>query len=141
MEFPFEHPVVLNYAARKALASDPAVADVMREEKFSIDTIPKDWFTASEVHLGSKNQTDLVVMGRSISLGPYSAGFWVLRRTAQGYRLVLATRAHDLALLDEKTHGLRDIETGLSTLSGGHSEKFKFDGQFYQNTSKPQASH
>ncbi|HZV87323.1 MAG TPA: hypothetical protein VFF95_07250 [Candidatus Binatus sp.] len=113
MEFPFEHPVVLNYDARKALASDPAVADVMRDEQLSVDTIPKGWFTASEVHLGSKNQTDLVVMGRGISLGPYSAGFWVLGQTAKGYDLVLATQAHHLALLDTRTNGLRDIETGL----------------------------
>jgi hypothetical protein len=110
----------------------------MRDEQLSVDTIPKGWFTASEVHLGSKNQTDLVVMGRGISLGPYSAGFWVLGQTAKGYDLVLATQAHHLALLDTRTNGLRDIETGLSTLNGSYADRFKFDGQRYQKTPQPQ---
>src|SRR5262249_13199096 len=63
MEFPPEHSAPLSEAAKKALASDPAVADVMRDEGISIDTIPKNWFTASVVHLGPRTRSDLVVMG------------------------------------------------------------------------------
>jgi len=54
-------------------------------------------------------------MGLGISLGPFSAGFWVLRQTPQGYETVLAVDTHDLTLLDTITNGLRDIETGLPT--------------------------
>jgi hypothetical protein len=130
MEFSFEHPVALNDAAKKAIASDPDVADVMRDEKLSVDTIPENWFTASEVHLEIHDQPDLVVMGLGISLGPYTARFWVLRHLQQGYQVVLATDAHDLTLLNTRTNGLRDIETSVKT----EREKFKFDGGRYQKS-------
>lgn len=132
MEFPFDHPVPLNRAANKALASDQSIADVLKDDHLSIETMPPDWFTASEVHLGAQDKADLVVMGAKISLGPYSAGFWVLRQGPEGYEIVLATHAHDLALLDTRTNGLRDIETGLPTLGKSYSEKYRFDGHRYQ---------
>jgi len=131
MEFPFEQPVVLSEAAKKALATDRGIADVMKDDHLSIESIPKDWFTASEVHLGPKSETDLVVMGIGISLGTYSAGFWILRQTLQGYEIVLAVDTHDLALLGTSTNGLRDIETGLST---GGSNTSRFDGHRYQES-------
>jgi hypothetical protein len=134
MEFPFEQPVPLSGAAKKALANDPAVADVMRDDQLSIDTIPKDWFTASEVHLGPKSETDLVVRGMGISLGPYSAGFWILRQTPQGYEIVLAVHTHSLALLDSSTNGFRDIETVLPTGGQSYLDKYSFDGHRYQKS-------
>ena len=115
IEFPFEQPVLVSEAAKKAISSDRAIANVMKDGQLSIERIPKNWFTASQVHLGSKSETDLVVMGTGISLGPYSAGFWILRQIPQGYEIVLAVNTHDLALLDTRTNGLRDIETGLPT--------------------------
>jgi len=141
MEFPFDRPVALNEAAKKALATDRSIADVMKDEQISIETIPKDWFTASEVHLGPKGETDLVVMGLGISLGPYSAGFWVLRPTAQGYEIVMATDTHDLTLLDTSTNGLQDIETGLPTGGQRYSDTYRFDGRAYQkNLPNPASS-
>jgi hypothetical protein len=132
MEFPFEQSVPLSEAAKKALATDSGIADVMKDDQLSIGSIPKDWFTASEVHLGPKSETDLVVMGLRISLGPYSAGFWILRQTPQGYEIVLAVHTHNLALLDSSTNGFRDIETGLPTLGQSHSDIYRFDGHRYQ---------
>jgi hypothetical protein len=141
MEFPFDRPVALGEAAKKALASDRSIADVMKDDQLSVDTIPKDWFTASEVHLGPKSETDLVVMGLGISLGPYSAGFWVLRQTPQGFEIVMATDTHDLTLLDTSTNGLRDIETGLPTGGQRYSDTYRFDGRAYQkNLPKPASS-
>lgn len=134
MEFPFEHPVPLNDAAKKALASDRAIADVMKDDGLSVDTIPKNWFTAAEVRLGPPGQTDLVVMGTGISVGPYSTGFWVLRQTKGGYEAVLSTDAHDLALLHTSTHGFRDIETGLTAGGKRYKEIFKFNGRRYQTS-------
>jgi hypothetical protein len=132
MEFPFERPVLLGEAAKKALATDRGIADVMKDEHLSIESIPKDWFTASEVHLGPKSETDLVVMGLGISLGPYNAGFWILRQTTDGCEIVLAVNTHDLALLDTSTNGLRDIETGLPTGGQRYSDIYRFDGHRYQ---------
>jgi TonB family protein len=140
MEFPFERPVTLSEAAKKALATDRGIADVMKDDQLSIETIPKDWFTASEVHLGPKSETHLVVMGLGISLGPYSAGFWILRQTPQGYEIVMATDTHDLTLLDTSTNGLRDIETGLPTGGQRYSDIYRFDGHRYQKSSPMQES-
>lgn len=134
MEFPFERPVALSEAAKKALATDRGIADVMKDDQLSVEAIPKDWFRASEVHLGPKSETDLVVMGLGISLGPYSAGFWILRQTPQGYEIVMATDTHDLTLLDSSTNGLRDIETGLPTGGQRYSDIYRFDGQRYQKS-------
>ncbi len=134
MEFPFEQPVPLSEAAKKAIATDRGIADVMKDDQLSIESIPKDWFTASEVHLGPKSETDLVVMGIGISLGPYSAGFWILRQTPQGYEIVLAVDTHDLALLDTSTNGLRDIEAGLPTGGQRYSNIYRFDGHRYQES-------
>jgi hypothetical protein len=132
MEFPFEQPVPLSESAKKALATDQGIAEVMKDDQLSIESIPKGWFTASEVHLGPKSETDLVVMGLGISLGPYSAGFWILRQTPQGYEIVLAVHTHNLALLDSSTNGFRDIETGLATGGESYIDKYRFDGHRYQ---------
>jgi len=132
MEFPFERPVPLGEAAKKALATDRGIADVIKDEHLSIESIPKDWFTASEVHLGPKSETDLVVMGLGISQGPNNAGFWILRQTTDGYEMVLAVDKHDLTLLDTSTNGLRDIETGLPTGGQRYSDIYRFDGHRYQ---------
>jgi len=141
MEFPFDRPVALGEAAKKALVTDRSIADAMKDDQLSIETIPKDWFTASEVHLGPKGETDLVVMGLGISLGPYIAGFWVLRQTPQGYEIVMATDTHDLTLLDTSTNGLRDIETGLPTGGQRYSDTYRFDGRAYQkNLPNPASS-
>ena len=40
MEFPFEKPVTLSEAAKKTLATDRSIADVMRDEQLSIAGIP-----------------------------------------------------------------------------------------------------
>lgn len=141
MEFPFKQPVALNEAARRTLAADKSIADVMKDERLSIETIPEDWFQASEVHLGPRGETDLVVMGKGVPTGRYSAAFWILRPTPKGYEIVLAIHTHDLTLLKNKTHGLRDIAVGesyaaagerLSTGGGRDSDTYKFDGQHYQ---------
>jgi hypothetical protein len=71
-------------------------------------------------------------MGLGISLGPYNAGFWVLRPTPQGYETVLAVNTHDLGLLDSSTNEFRDIETNLPTLNQSYSDTYKFDGHRYQ---------
>ena len=136
MEFPFEKPATLSEAAKRALATDRSIADVMRDEQLSIATIPPNWFQASELHLGPKNETDLLVMGLGISLGPYSAGFWILRPTPHGYKIVLSTHTHDLTLLKSKTNGFRDIETGLPTGGKRYSDRYRFDGHQYQKSSR-----
>lgn len=58
----FDHPVPLDESAKKALASEQSIADVPRDQKLSVESIPEDWFTTSEVHLSSPAEADLVVI-------------------------------------------------------------------------------
>lgn len=128
----FEHPVPLNESAKKALASEQGIADVLKDEKLSVETMPEDWFTASEVHLSNPAEVDLVVMGNHIARGAYTSAFWVLRKSPEGYRVVFRNDAHDLQLLDTKTSGLRNILTDVITLRYGSTAEYAFDGTTYK---------
>src|ERR1700719_4759479 len=77
----FDHPVPLNRSAKDALASEQSIADVLKDEKLTVDEMPEDWFTASEVHLSRPSEGDLVVMGNHVARGPYTSAFWVLRKS------------------------------------------------------------
>jgi hypothetical protein len=134
MDSPFEKPAALNDTAKKALATDRNVARALKDGQLSTENIPKEWFLASEVHLGPKSETDLLVLGLGTSRGPNRAGFWILRPTAQGYEITLATVAHDLTILDSSTNGLRDIQAGFLAGTRTHSDKYEFDGQLYQKS-------
>jgi len=112
----FDHPVPLDESAKKALASEQSIADVPRDQKLSVESIPADWFTASEVHLSSPAEADLVVMGAHFARGAYTSTFWVLRKLQGGYRVVLRDNAHDVELPKTRTNGLRSIRSVIVTL-------------------------
>jgi hypothetical protein len=128
----FEHPVPLNEAAKKALAGEKSIADALRDEKLSVETMPEDWFTASEVHLSGSTEVDLVVMGARLARGAYTSTFWVLRKSAHGYRVVLRDNAHDLELQKARTNGLHNILTAIITLRYGSTAEYEFDGNKYR---------
>jgi len=134
MDSPFEKPFTLSDIAKKALATDRNIARALKDSQLSLENIPKDWFLASEVHLGPKSETDLLVVGLGISQGPNRAGFWILRPTAQGYEISLATIAHDLTILETRTNRLRDIETHFLATAQTQGRKYEFDGQLYQKS-------
>jgi hypothetical protein len=138
----FEHPVPLNESAKKALASEQSVADVLRDEKLSVETMPDDWFTASEVHLSNLAEADLVVMGAHFARGAYTSTFWVLRKLPGGYRVVLRDNAHDIELEKTRTNGLCNIRSVIVTLRYGTTAEYEFDGKTYRiakRTSQPNA--
>jgi hypothetical protein len=132
IESPFTKPVTLSQAAMKTLVADRTIATAMKDGQVTIESIPKDWFRATEVQLGPKGESDLLVMGLGILSSRNRAGFWILRPTAQGYEIALATEAHDLSILESTTNGLRDLETGLVARTQGHSDIYQFDGQLYE---------
>jgi hypothetical protein len=132
----FEHSVPLNESAKKALASEQSITDVLREEKLAVENIPEDWFTASEVHLSSTAEVDLVIMGTHFARGAYTSTFWVLRKSAHGYAVVLRDSAHDLTLQETTSHGLRNILTDIVTLRYGSTAEYEFDGDTYRITKR-----
>jgi hypothetical protein len=135
VEFDFEHPVPVNQAAKEALAASPRIVHELKQKHVQPKDLPDEWFTASRVHLGADGESGLVVMGVDGLLGANITSFWVLRRTANGYDLVLDTIAAGLEFSAEKTNGLRNIETfipGGAAYVG--SDEFQFDGRRYQAT-------
>src|SRR5882762_7595310 len=106
----------LDESAKKALASEQSIADVLRDQKLSVESIPEDWFTTSEVHLSSPAEADLVVMGTHFARGAYTSTFWVLRKLQGGYRVVLRDNAHDVELQKTRTNGLRSIRSVIVAL-------------------------
>jgi hypothetical protein len=128
VEFAFEHPLALNEAAKKALATSPALADDLKRKNLAPKDLPDGWFTASRIHLGV-GVAGLVVMGPIANNAP----FWVLRQTASGYDLVLDTTGSDLKLLKTRTNGLRDIKaSALVGVAHWGSLEFQFDGHNYR---------
>jgi hypothetical protein len=128
----FERPVTLSTEARAALAGERSIADVLKDEGLKAETMPKDWFMASEVHLSSLDEADLVVMGDKIARGPYTSTFWVLRHSPTGYKVIFRADAHSLELLTNRTNGLRDISITIVNLHGEYSAEYGFDGNTYK---------
>jgi hypothetical protein len=128
----FEHPVQLNESAMKALAREKNFADLLIAEKLEADVEPEKWFTASEIHLSSPAETDLIVMGTHLARGAYTSAFWVLRKSPDGYRVVFRDDAHDLQLQETRTNGFRNILAAVPTLRYVSTAEYAFDGTTYK---------
>lgn len=127
-----ERPVTLSGEARAALASERSIADVLKDDGLTSETMPTDWFMASEVHLSSPDEADLVVVGDKIARGAYTTGFWVLRHASAGYKVIFRIDAQDLELLGTRTNGLCDISISIVNLHGEYSAEYGFDGSTYR---------
>jgi hypothetical protein len=138
------HPVDLPEKALPVLRRSRAVLECL-EEDHSIEDIPANWFVASVVHLGGPKEIDLVVQARDLTANytdrptpnaclyyTKSMPFWVLRKTSNGYVLVLEANALVLRVLDSRSNGFRDIETSLVDLAGQTKFTFKFNGRHYK---------
>lgn len=131
-EFDVEHPVLLDEAAKEALATSPRLADDLKQKHLEPNDLPDRWFTASRVHLGG-GQVALIVMGVDGLLGANIAPFWVLRKNAVGYNLVLDTIGLQLEVLKTRTNGISDIKaSALTGVAYWGSLDYEFDGRVYQ---------
>jgi len=131
-EINFDRPAHLNAAAKKVLATQEIVADELDSNHLTVESMPDAWFSASEIHLGGKNEVDLVVMGIDRLMGADIDSFWVLRQTPKGYDVVLSTVALDLNIVNSRTNGLRDVQASAVVRGYGVTDKFQFDGHSYQ---------
>lgn len=91
-----------------------------------------DWFSASEIHLGSPDEADLIVIGTGPLLGPNGALFLVFRRTIAGYQLIFNERAQVFSVLDSTSNGSRDISVMPEVQGSTLSVVYRFNGQDYQ---------
>jgi len=131
------HPVPLPESVLQILRNDRHVSLAMKGNDIPPDRLPpKEWFAASEIHLGRPVERDLVVMGVNGLRGANVNTFWVFRKTAERYELVLHVAVHDLKALESKSNGYRDIQTWSSTAVTHTTLLFKFDGRQYQLAEK-----
>lgn len=128
----FENSVPLSLEAKRALATDESIVAALREEGFSAETIPANWFTAAVVHLADPKRDDLVVMGNEIGRGAYTSMFLILSASEPGYRIVFRTDAHDLEILPGRSKGLCNLLTAVVTLRYNSTDEYRFDGKRYK---------
>lgn len=129
---PFDHPVSLNREVRLALAKDQGIADRLKDGETAAEDMPGEWFEIAEIHLGDAEQPDLLVKGVDGFLGASVAPFWVLRRTAHGYHVVLSTGGLGLQIMATRRNGLKVIRTGVATAAVYSQSDFAFDGHKYR---------
>jgi len=143
---PIVRPVTLSRAALDALSRDERVVSCLEGESLKVKELPANWFVASEIHLDGPNETDLVVLPggplpdtpageispNACLVGANTAQMWVLRKTQDGFKLVLSQIALGMTVLTTRTNGLRDVQVGA--VVGGYADSidYKFDGQSYR---------
>jgi hypothetical protein len=134
------HPIDPPESALQVLRKDQFVRSCVGDNE-SPGEIPGYWFVGSEIRLGAtKDENDLVIQPRELPGSPsenrclwhaHSIPFWVLKRTADGYALILDDNAQVLKVLNSRSNGFRDIETSMTTTSGRTTSVFKWDGRRY----------
>jgi len=127
-----EKPVEVPADVLDLLKQDQMVRNVLEDQSRPAHDLPVSWFSASAIHLGPTEETDLVVVGEPPLSGANTVTFWVFRSTAQGYALVLTAPAHDLIVKGTRSFGVRDIEMLATTAMQVHTVLFRFDGQQYK---------
>jgi hypothetical protein len=91
------------------------------------------WFSASTLDLDDDRRADLIVKSDKGCLnGADHDWFWIFHNTGRGYQLVLSGGGIDVGLLRTTTHGLRNIETDVSTAAATYTKVYKFNGRVYQ---------
>jgi hypothetical protein len=101
----------------------------------SPDELPSEWLLASEIHLDGPIETDLVVMGIRGLRGAHAVPFWIFRRTAESYQLILSTGGDGLRVSQTKWNGYRTIQTFNLTGIAITTASFRFDGHQYTRSS------
>jgi hypothetical protein len=131
VEDTFQKPVSIPDDALQSLRMSKGTDDLLQEcaEKEGIPAaeIPASWFVASEIRLTQMGSSGLVVRGERACLGgAHIAQFWVLAKSAEGYRVVFQGRADGLAVLPTRTNGYRDLQLVIVTQAGAYVDYVKF---------------
>jgi hypothetical protein len=127
-----KHPVSIPEDAWSILKKDAGVLEVLTNRSLSVNQLPASWFTASEVHLKVRNESDLVVVGKGPLQGANVTTFWVFLRRPQGLVLVLSAPAHDLIIKPTRRNGYKTIEIASTTAVRLSKVTFRFDRNQYR---------
>ncbi len=126
-----ERPVKLPKTVLQILAKNEHVIQYLKAERKSPDELTTESFLASEIHLDGANETDLIATGIGLLRGNV-ATFWVFQPSPHGYKIILHTVAHDLRVLNTRSKGYRDIETGSPIAGTAQMAVYCFDRTRYR---------
>jgi len=127
-----QRPIGIPQDVLAALREDKTVQNVLKSENITGASLPAEWFSASQVHLGDAVQKDIVVVGQPPISGGNVAIFWVFRLTVSGYELVLNVSSHDLIIRRTRWNGYKEIEAIGATGLTVSSVLYRFDGNQYR---------
>lgn len=121
----FQKPVPIPADALQSLrtsrSADDALQECAEQEGIPATEIPASWFVASEIRLSRMSSSGLVVRGEQRCLGgAHIAQFWVLAKSAAGYRIVFRGRADGLSVLPTHTNTYRDLQLVIITQAGAY---------------------
>jgi hypothetical protein len=132
------HPVP--DAVLRILETDEGVRSCLKDNPLSAGQHLGSWFLASEIHLDSPAQTDLIVVpsfqgeeGMCFESVEGIGWFWVFRSADTNYQLVLKAAGNGLEVLRTRSNGYRDIQTGVVSQAGKYvtTVTFRFNGNEY----------
>jgi hypothetical protein len=133
-----QHPVEIPEAVLAIISKDESTRNTLEVEGKS--QLPKNWLSASEVHLAESNEQDIVVMAVGLLRGANITTFWLFRPARGGYEMLLDAPVHDLIIKNSRSNGYRDIELLSATAVTVSTVILRFDGkayQIYKKTSGP----
>lgn len=128
---PISRPVPISVPVLHAILATKAGKEGLRDARKRGTPDVAACFTASEVHLGTR-QPALVVVGADPFAGADNTWFWLVLLTHKNPRVVLFTGGNSLNLLPNQTNGLWDIRARWSSPQGTETRIYKFNGAQYR---------
>lgn len=129
---PIQHPVALSADVLRLLLATQTAKQTFAVLDDSQKANPSQLFQAGEVHLNSADQVDLVVIGMGPMKGADAGWFWIVRSARKDPQVVLFGGGDSLEVLDNKTHGYKDIRIAWSSSFETEATTYQFDGGAYQ---------
>jgi hypothetical protein len=110
-------------AIRRSPESQESLRYCMQQERRSARDIPASWFSASQIDFTGSPQSGLVVRGNGCFLGAHITQFWVLAKTATGFRSMFTARADGITVLPTRTNGYRDLQLVFVMAAGNEIQR------------------
>ncbi|MGD0522244.1 MAG: hypothetical protein ABSA48_13375 [Terracidiphilus sp.] len=127
-------PVDLTKGALDVLAREKYVSEILKNQDMPPEKLPSSWFMASAIHLGGRNEVDLIVLGKCPLCGANVVPFWVLRPKGDGFETILFTGALSITVQSRRSNGYRQIETASVTMQKARIYRWRFDGVQYRTS-------
>ncbi len=126
-----KHPVPIPNDVLAILRRDDRVKNELEYAGIAPENLPRSWFSASEIALGTSREKDLIIAAEGPLVGANVNTFWVFIDHGKSYELTLTLPAHDLTVNNTRTNGYRDLEAMGATAVKVTTTSYRFDGRQY----------